>query len=126
MLKKIQFSEFTAFENLEIPFSQGVNVFVGENGTGKTHVLKAAYAACDITRTDIPFATKINDVFLPSEKKIGRLTRIYASCRRIPKIGAVVAAHTKWNASKRLRSLLGRTGSKLKSKTNENCRRHSA
>ena len=31
--------------NHEFTFANGLNVFVGENGTGKTHILKAVYAA---------------------------------------------------------------------------------
>jgi ABC-type ATPase involved in cell division len=75
MLTKIKFEKFTVFESLEIPFSRGVNIFVGENGTGKTHILKAAYAACDITKGDVGFAEKINNVFYPSRKQVGRLVK---------------------------------------------------
>ncbi len=35
---------FTAFQEASLEFSAGVNVFVGENGTGKTHLMKAMYA----------------------------------------------------------------------------------
>ena len=35
---------FTAFSDAEFEFVPGVNVFVGENGTGKTHVMKVLYA----------------------------------------------------------------------------------
>ncbi|MEI7590999.1 MAG: AAA family ATPase, partial [Deltaproteobacteria bacterium] len=63
MLDKIRFDKFTAFEKLEIKFSTGINIFVGENGTGKTHILKAAYAACDIAKSKGGFAEKINNVF---------------------------------------------------------------
>lgn len=75
MLEKIKFEKFTAFERLEVAFSPGVNVFVGENGTGKTHILKAAYAACDIAKSQGGFAEKINNVFYPSGKQIGRLIK---------------------------------------------------
>lgn len=75
MLEKIKLEKFTAFEKLEIPFASGINVFIGENGTGKTHVLKAAYAACDITKSQGDFAEKINHVFYPSKKQIGRLVK---------------------------------------------------
>ena len=75
MLTKIKFDNFTAFKRTEIKFSPGINIFIGENGTGKTHVLKAAYAACDITKTNIGFAAKINNVFFPSGKQIGRLVQ---------------------------------------------------
>ncbi|MGI9323526.1 MAG: AAA family ATPase, partial [Pseudomonadales bacterium] len=44
MLKSIKFENFTAFEKLNVDLSEGVNIFIGENGTGKTHILKAAYA----------------------------------------------------------------------------------
>jgi len=75
MLRKIKFDRFTAFERLEVQLSKGINVFVGENGTGKTHILKAAYAACDIAKSKGGFAEKINNVFYPSGKQIGRLVK---------------------------------------------------
>lgn len=75
MLTKIKFVNFTAFEKLEIDFSKGINIFIGENGTGKTHVLKSLYAACDITKNKKGFAEKINNVFYPSNKQIGRLVK---------------------------------------------------
>lgn len=75
MLEKIKFEKFTAFEKLEVKFSPGINIFVGENGTGKTHILKAAYAACEIAKSKGGFAEKINNVFHPSGKQIGRLVK---------------------------------------------------
>lgn len=35
------------FENLEVEFSKGINVVIGTNGTGKTHILKAMYGICE-------------------------------------------------------------------------------
>ncbi len=75
MMKSLKFQNFTAFDLLDISFSPGVNLLIGENGTGKTHVLKAVYAACDITKSKKGFAEKINDVFYPSGKQIGRLVK---------------------------------------------------
>lgn len=75
MLRSIKFERFTAFEKLEVQFSPGINVFIGENGTGKTHILKAAYAACDIVKTGENFADKIVSVFYPYQKQIGRLVK---------------------------------------------------
>jgi recombinational DNA repair ATPase RecF len=75
MLERIRFKNFTNFEKLEVIFSPGINVFVGENGTGKTHILKAAYAACDITKTGKSFSEKINNLFYPKDKQIDRLVR---------------------------------------------------
>lgn len=75
MIDKIRFEKFTAFEKLDISFSPGINIFVGENGTGKTHILKALYSSCDITKSQKGFAEKINKVFLPSGEQIGRLAK---------------------------------------------------
>lgn len=65
MLERIRFERFTAFEKLTIEFSSGINIFIGENGTGKTHIMKAAYSACEVSKGREEFATKLNRVFLP-------------------------------------------------------------
>ncbi len=44
MLKQLKIENFTVFTQANFEFSPGLNVIVGENGTGKTHVLKLAYA----------------------------------------------------------------------------------
>ena len=40
MIEKIKIENLTVFENLEIDTSAPINVFIGENGTGKTQILK--------------------------------------------------------------------------------------
>jgi len=45
-INSLKLQEFTVFEDLEIQFSPGINVFIGENGTGKTHLLKVLYSFC--------------------------------------------------------------------------------
>lgn len=44
MLKSIRVRNFTAFAEVDLQLSRGLNVFVGENGVGKTHLLKLPYA----------------------------------------------------------------------------------
>ena len=43
MLKSLTLENFTVFPSVQLEFSPGLNAFVGENGTGKTHLLKMAY-----------------------------------------------------------------------------------
>ena len=50
-LTRIYLERFTAFERLELELNAGINVFLGSNGTGKTHLLKVAYAACALFMT---------------------------------------------------------------------------
>ncbi len=74
-LRRIKLERFTAFEKLDLELSPGINVFVGANATGKTHIMKVAYAACDITKTKLNFAEKLIRVFLPSGRALGRLVK---------------------------------------------------
>ena len=75
MITRFCASDFTVFSNLEVKFSPKINIFIGENGTGKTHLMKAVYAACCLINKKIetPFDKKINSVFTPNS--IGRLVR---------------------------------------------------
>jgi energy-coupling factor transporter ATP-binding protein EcfA2 len=43
MLKSLNVKNLTVFADADLEFSPSVNVIVGENGTGKTHLLKAPY-----------------------------------------------------------------------------------
>ena len=44
MLKSLHVKNFTVFEDAKFDFGPGLNVIVGANGTGKSHVLKLGYA----------------------------------------------------------------------------------
>ena len=44
-ITKINIADFTVFKNFCLEPSPGINVLIGENGTGKTHLLKLMYAA---------------------------------------------------------------------------------
>ena len=44
MLKSLEVRGFTAFSQARLNFARGLNVIVGENGAGKTHLLKLPYA----------------------------------------------------------------------------------
>jgi len=72
-LTKASLKNFTAFQQLDVEFSPGINVFIGENGTGKTHLLKVLYTACEITKSRREFAEKLIQVFYPSNQQISRL-----------------------------------------------------
>lgn len=46
MIRTIKFHDFTVFRQMSLCASDGMNVIIGKNGTGKTQILKAVYAAC--------------------------------------------------------------------------------
>ena len=74
-ISRLKLERFTAFEKIEMKCSPGINVLIGANGTGKTHLMKVAYAACDVSQTKAHYATKLNNVFLPSNYALGRLVK---------------------------------------------------
>jgi predicted ATPase len=43
-LKEIDIKNQTVFQQVELHFSPRLNVIIGENGTGKSHLLKLAYS----------------------------------------------------------------------------------
>ena len=49
MLSSLKLSNFTVFADADFKFSQHLNVVVGENGTGKSHMLKAAYTVAAVS-----------------------------------------------------------------------------
>lgn len=62
-IQVVSLKNFTVFKDFHLNVSSGINVIIGENGTGKTHLLKAIYSACEVTR-DLNFgATHLPDVF---------------------------------------------------------------
>lgn len=82
MLKEARFQNFTCLPNETWTFAPGVNVVVGDNGLGKTHVLKALYALLkvqadskDLTRPTLEkaYADKLIAVFRP--ESLGRLAK---------------------------------------------------
>lgn len=82
----VRLENFTVFDFLELTPSPGVNVLVGANGTGKTHLLKVCYAACDVAKTQDPLSVKLVKVFLPSgpaDKKLRRLIARGNDCAAI-------------------------------------------
>ena len=77
-LKKIRLDNFTVFTKTEIEFCNGINVLLGDNGTGKTHMMKLLYAACQsaqVKKTAIDFPTKVLKVFRPDDSSLHRLVR---------------------------------------------------
>ena len=48
MLKKLTLQNFTTFQNAEFNFSKGINIIIGENSSGKSHILKLAYSVAAV------------------------------------------------------------------------------
>ncbi len=72
-LTRIKLKHFTAFKSLDVELAPGINVFIGTNGTGKTHLLKLAYCACQMSLDGGTLSTKLVEAFLPYERRLGRL-----------------------------------------------------
>ena len=78
MFTKLRAKKFTAFDSVEMEFVRGVNVFVGANATGKTHLLKLMYALQYAAQDKNDLATveqKLVRVFRPADGALNRLAR---------------------------------------------------
>lgn len=87
MISKLQLRNFTAFRDLSIDFSPKINIIIGENGTGKTHLLKAAYSVSsankatkgekEFVENDVGKAlnARLVQIFMPLDQKLGKLRR---------------------------------------------------
>ena len=49
MIRSLEVKNFTAFPEAHLDFAKGLNVIVGENATGKTHLLKFLYAVTAVS-----------------------------------------------------------------------------
>lgn len=84
-VKRLRLQNFTAFQDVEFEFSPGVNVLIGANATGKTHVMKVIYSLLKVCERVQPeqseagdqldklFYDKLMGVFKPDS--IGRLVK---------------------------------------------------
>jgi energy-coupling factor transporter ATP-binding protein EcfA2 len=95
MLTSLRLKNLTVFSEAEFRFAAGLNVVVGENGAGKSHVLKAAYTIAAVSARgerdsgspaptksflETAIAKKLRGVFRPDE--LGRLARRQAGRNR--------------------------------------------
>ncbi len=85
-IKDCRIKNFTVFKETEIEPCSGVNVFIGANGTGKTHLLKILYAMGQwhdyresTASSQYDFVTApvlLNGIFKPEDGRVGRLVRM--------------------------------------------------
>lgn len=85
MLKHMNLTNFAAFRRAELDFCSGLNVIVGENASGKTHLLKLGYLVSTIWEHEVKkqnlvskesverhIAERVKTIFQP--EKIGNLS----------------------------------------------------
>lgn len=82
MIKTLEVQNFTALPDAKWEFASGLNVIVGENGFGKTHVLKLLYSLLKVpsdakdhsaAQLERAYAEKLVGVFRP--ESLGRLVK---------------------------------------------------
>ncbi|OQY33740.1 MAG: AAA family ATPase [Spirochaetaceae bacterium 4572_59] len=87
MIAQIELRNFTSFKSNIVNLSPKINIFIGENGTGKTHLLKAAYGLCagaplfknkpETSNDELEAAltAKLLRLFMPLDDKLGKIHR---------------------------------------------------
>lgn len=79
-LQSLSLTNFTVFQNIELEFAPGLNVIIGENATGKSHLLKLLYALAktggdDQYNSSAELKNRLAALFLPDAGRVGRLVR---------------------------------------------------
>ncbi len=88
--KSLRLQNFTAFQDASFDFVPGVNAFVGENGTGKTHVMKALYAMQLTQSREVRLiSTTLGDLF--QTKEVSDVVRIGMGDDPIANVGGSYA-----------------------------------
>lgn len=94
-IRSATFHDFGPFADAEIRCVEGLNVFIGENSTGKSHAMKAVYAVLETLRSvrggkvktlATALEAKLAAVFRPDDDAVSRLVR-----RRRPRSSARIA-----------------------------------
>jgi AAA15 family ATPase/GTPase len=80
-IKSVNIKNFTVFDDFELDLSLGINIIIGKNGTGKTHLLKGIYTVCDRINYEAKYTTgyqnlisqlyfKVNPIDLVRDKSV--------------------------------------------------------
>jgi len=99
----LEIERFTAFDAARLDLAPGINVLIGDNGTGKSHVLKLLYVLHEATRkhwsnseTPTGFAAQVHgylvSTFLPDGDQVGRLVRRIPGGPKTARVRAVLAS----------------------------------
>ncbi|MBS3952425.1 MAG: AAA family ATPase [Methylomicrobium sp.] len=78
MIESLRLKNFSKFLDLPIQFSPKINIIIGENGTGKTQLLKAAYVANTILSDELQgadLAKRLCRIYRPAGDSLGKLVR---------------------------------------------------
>lgn len=72
-IQNLTMKNVTVFDEISMDFSKGVNVLIGSNGMGKTHIMKLLYSACQAVRIDESFSRKVVMTFRPDNFALAQL-----------------------------------------------------
>jgi len=76
-ISRIKIKDFTVFKDIDIELRSGVNVFIGENGTGKTHLLKLMYASLLESQKPTGASIAVNSIYIFDLNHQGCIRRLF-------------------------------------------------
>lgn len=79
-ITRLKLHNFTVFEDLSLDFCEGANIFIGENGTGKTHLLKVLYFFTQDLEEDFGF-DNFKKIFMVNPQAVIRNRNNYGEAK---------------------------------------------
>ncbi len=98
MITRLQLKNFGPFSDLSIDFGSKINIIIGENGCGKTQLLKAAYVLTDVGKNlykqeldsksvaNLKLTQKLISIYKPNQNKVGGLA--HRGCKEKSELSA--------------------------------------
>lgn len=86
-LKTLELKNFSAIEKASLDFAGGLNILIGENGTGKSHVMMLLYSVLRVAQANLAsiaemqekLGEKLSAVFKPEDERLEHLVRNLAA-----------------------------------------------
>jgi energy-coupling factor transporter ATP-binding protein EcfA2 len=96
MLKRLHLQNFTVFADADFEFGPGLNVLVGTNGTGKSHVLKVGYSI-ESAYYNLGQHSSTEQLIIPSANTVAWTATLY---KLLPQIflSAQIGPLIRWSA----------------------------
>lgn len=101
-IKSVNIKNFTVFDDFELDVSSGINIIIGKNGTGKTHLLKALYTVCDRINNEAKYTSAYQNLISQLYFKVNPIDLVRDKSEKNKILASVAATYSEKSYSRYL------------------------